>query len=117
MINKTYIYYLLKGHNWIDSPSRAFRASTQRPCLPMLNSDPQIQVGPNQDFEVQFSGGHEELKQKYSYFVLVKQTDEDLLNGVNTDDINEYIQAAPGSATSYYNGLEWEKHHRAEKGN
>lgn len=88
----------VQSHNWIFGDSRAAMASQSRPAPPRAGARlPHRQVGANQDFVVEWSTGH---GGDY-YFVVVKATDEGMLEEHTPQTLQNYIAEAPASAYVY----------------
>jgi hypothetical protein len=86
------------AHNWLHNPSsRASKTSTTTPCPPAELSRPaHMQVGPNQEFEVEFMSGHSST---YTYFAIIRHEDEKKLLFHGQNMFERYIAAAPEGAT------------------
>ena len=83
---------LCKSHNWLNNPaSRASKTSTTSPCPPAdLTPPAHMQVGPNQEFKVEFMSGHSAA----SYFAISERGRKQLkFHGQNM--FEKYIAQAP----------------------
>jgi hypothetical protein len=102
------------AHNWINTPSRAEQASTFRPCLPRLDpSVPHAQIGPGQEFEIEWSTGH---PPSYFYFFTINADDYDNLNDITQDVIDWYLANAPVGSSNAQDPY-WRKYHRSQTTN
>ena len=86
------------AHNWLNNPpSRASKTSTVTPCPPADLSRPaHMQVGMNQDFEVEFMSGHSYTN---TYFAIIRHEDENKLKYHSEGMFQKYIANAPEGAT------------------
>eukprot|EP00947_MAST-08B_sp_MAST-8B-sp1_P005836 g5836.t1 len=84
-------------HNWVNMPiSRAGKVSTVKPCPPKgLSRAAHFQVGPNQDFEVEWMTGH---RNTYTYFAIVHSENERYLVEHSERTFQRYISEAPAGA-------------------
>lgn len=82
-----------EAHNWFQTPARALNeASTVRPCRGRKSSDTHAQVGPGQTFTLKWTVGHESP----TYFVIVHESDEGMLELTNmTAVMEDYLALAP----------------------
>ena len=86
------------AHNWLNNPaSRASKTSTVSPCPPAdLTRPAHMQVGMNQDFEVEFMSGHSYTN---TYFAIIRHEDENKLKYHSESMFQKYIANAPEGAT------------------
>ena len=86
------------AHNWLNNPtSRASKTSIVTPCPPADLSRPaHMQVGMNQDFEVEFMSGHSYTN---TYFAIIRHEDENKLKYHSESMFQKYIANAPEDAT------------------
>jgi hypothetical protein len=86
------------AHNWLNNPvSRASKTSTVTPCPPADLSRPaHMQVGMDQDFEVEFMSGHSYTN---TYFAIIRHEDERQLKYHSQSMFEKYIANAPEGAT------------------
>ena len=86
------------AHNWLNNPpSRASKTSTVSPCPPAdLTRPAHMQVGMNQNFEVEFMSGHSYTN---TYFAIIRHEDENKLKYHSERMFQKYIANAPEGAT------------------
>jgi len=88
----------VKAHNWIFGDSRVPMASQLQPAPPRSGPRlPHRQVGPGQDFVVEWSTGHDGTY----YFVVVKASDEGKLGENTMANLGNYLDEAPSDAYVY----------------
>lgn len=97
------------AHNWIESPSRVPFAATFFPCLPPRNNFPHVQVSQNQEFQIEWSTGHD----RDVYFVLIHRNDSDWLDQNDEQALDDYIARAPAGSVKY--SQRYQKYHRTTK--
>jgi len=89
---------LANCHNWIHGDSRCSHACQAQPAPPRQGPrQPHRQVGPGQDFVIEWVTGHG----GWFYFVVVKATNEDSLKLHAPSLLDDYIRNAPDSAYIY----------------
>eukprot|EP00463_Aulacantha_scolymantha_P004420 TRINITY_DN5536_c0_g1_i1.p1 TRINITY_DN5536_c0_g1~~TRINITY_DN5536_c0_g1_i1.p1 ORF type:complete len:171 (+),score=11.80 TRINITY_DN5536_c0_g1_i1:25-513(+) len=82
------------GHNWLNIPSRAAKASFDSPCKPRANINrAHVQVGPGQKFPVEWATGHPGSREHY--FVIISGKDQDKLKLHTLTMLDDYIKNAP----------------------
>ena len=86
------------AHNWLNNPpSRASKTSTVSPCPPAdLTRPAHMQVGMNQNFEVEFMSGHSYTN---TYFAIIRHENENKLKYHSEGMFQKYIANAPEGAT------------------
>ena len=86
------------AHNWQWTPGRAREeASTTAPCRGRKDSDTHAQVGPGQDFAVQWATGHN----RPSYWVVIHEDNYEWMRHKDFKEfVRDYIALAPASANS-----------------
>ena len=96
------------GHNWMISPSRVPFAATNFPCMGARTIYPHVQVSVGQDFELEWSTGHD----RFVYFVLMTKNDSvTYLSRDITATLEAYITEAP---SQLYTSAQ-QKFHRTPK--
>ena len=100
---------LCPAHNWIHGRSRVGKASTTipAPAKPRQHT-PHVQVGPGQEFPIQWVTGH---PNSYYYFVILHSDDNDQIIKHNEKMLREYIAEAPASAKAPYSDARFRKQH------
>eukprot|EP00128_Syssomonas_multiformis_P002497 Colp12_sorted_trinity150504_noHs@26026 len=88
------------SHNWVQSPSRARQANVAKPCPTRVNPEPQVQTGPGQSFQIEWTTGHGDSRTKFADFIVIHASNFDKLKNMQFDSsfITDYINNAPPSA-------------------
>ena len=101
-----------QAHNWIGTMSRARFASTAAPFPPRMGKMPHVQVGPNDDFQIEYVQGHT----RFSYFVVHHADDAGKVKDVTSQDLDTYLDEYMGdagvSAHARAMTAEWRRYHR-----
>jgi hypothetical protein len=88
------------------SPSRVPFAATVFPCMPPRTNLPHIQVGQGQEFQLEWSTGHD----RNVYFVLIRKNHSDWLAQNRERDLDTYITGSTNLINSH-----WTKKHRTKR--
>lgn len=85
-----------KHHSQNNPLSRATKVNTVRPCPPRgMQTGPHMQVGPGQEFEVEWMTGH---SNSLTFFAIVRGDDEIHLQKHSETMLKRYIKEAPPGA-------------------
>lgn len=97
------------GHNWLHMRSRVGKISTTIPAPQKANSHrPVVQVGADQEFGVQFVGGH---PGSFYYFAILHADDTAHLGDHTETLFKDYIKNAPKNASDRYVSERFRKVH------